>query len=147
MQWAFLVLTLWAALVELHTGTFYLAAIAAVAAATVILGFWLPEEWLLATFILGCAAALLLVWALRRHRRAPALPDLDLGQDVEVVSVQPDTGRLTVRYRGSLWNAAMETGAPPPPGGSLRIVRRSGSLLHLAPPATAAPPVPIPETP
>ena len=137
MQWVFLVLALWAALVELHTGTFYLAAIAAVALLTVVLGFWIHPELLLSVFVAGCVAALVLVWAYRRHLpRGRGLPDLDAGQEVTVTAIAGE--RLVVTYRGARWDAVMDEGPPPPVGATARIARRTGNILHLAVPHGAA---------
>lgn len=147
MQWVFLVLGLWAALVELHTGTFYLAAVAAVALATVVLGFWIPPEWLVVVFLLGCAGAMLLVWTARRHLpRGRGLTDLDVGQDVTVTGVASGGKRLVVTYRGSRWDAVMASGSPPAIGDQARIARRDGSLLYLVVPPGAAQPHPVEET-
>ncbi len=134
MQWVFLILALWAALVELHSGTFYLAAVAAVAFVTFALGFVLPEEVLLLTFLGGLLAALVLVWATRRHAaRRVSLPDLDLDQEVRIDAAIPGSPRLIVTYRGARWEAEMATGPAPPPGAFARIAGRHGNLLRLAP--------------
>ena len=134
MQWAFLILALLAGLSELHTGTFYLAAIAAVAFLTFLLGFVLPDEALLMTFLGGLVVAVGLVWFIRRRfARRPGLRDLDLGQPVRVDAVEPGTGRLVVRYRGTRWDAEMAAGAAPAPGSMARIVGHKGNCLRLAP--------------
>ncbi len=143
MQGAFLVLALGAALVELHTGTFYLAAIAAIALLVFVLGFFVPESTLLPLFVAGCFAGLALVWIWRRrlpHGRG--LPDLDTGQDVTIAAIVPHENRLIVTYRGTRWDAVMEGGAPPAIGSVARIVRKSGSVLHLAIAPDAAGPAP-----
>jgi membrane protein implicated in regulation of membrane protease activity len=134
MQWAFLILALLAGLSELHTGTFYLAAIAAVAFVTFLLGFVLPDEALLMTFLGGLVVALVLVWLIRRRfARRAGLRDFDLGQPVTVDRIDPGTGRLVVHYRGTSWEAEMAAGAAPAPGAAARIVGRSGNRLRLAP--------------
>lgn len=134
MQWAFLILALLAGLSELHTGTFYLAAIAAVAFVTFLLGFVLPDEALLMTFLGGLVVAVGLVWFIRRRfARRTGLRDLDLGQPVRVDAVEPATGRLVVHYRGTRWDAEMAAGAAPAPGGMARIVGHNGNRLRLAP--------------
>lgn len=134
MQWVFLALALWAALVELHTGTFYLAALAAVAFVTFVLGFWVREELLLFLFVAGCILAPTMVWLWRRYRpRDQGLPDLDIGQEVTIAAVRPHDKRCVVTYRGTRWDAVMEDGsAPPAPGTDAYVVRKTGSLLHLA---------------
>ncbi len=140
MQWVFLILALWAALVELHTGTFYLAAVAAVAFVTFALGFVLPEEILLVTFLGGLLAALALVWAITRGTaRRAGLRDFDLDQEVRVEAAVPGTDRLIVTYRGTRWEAEMATGPVLPPGATARIVGRHDHLLRLSPLPQAAP--------
>ena len=147
MQWAFLILALWAALVELHTGTFYLAAVATVALLTFVLGFWVRDDLLLMVFIAGCVGALGLIWVWRRNLpRGRGLPDLDAGQEVTVTAVTPGENRLVVTYRGTRWDAVMDAGPPPPIGAPARITRKTGSLLHLAAPHGAAQPGPTRET-
>ena len=140
MQWAFLVLALWAALLELHSGTFYLAAIATVALLTFVLGFWVREDLLLMVFVAGCLGGLGLIWVWRRSLpRGRGLPDLDAGGEAIVTAIGPEDDRLVVTYRGTRWDAVMEHGPPPAIGTPVRITRKTGSLLHLAAPAGAAP--------
>jgi membrane protein implicated in regulation of membrane protease activity len=141
MQWVFLVLALGAALVELQTGTFYLAGVAAVALVTFALGFWVHEELLLFVFTIGCAGALTLVWINRRRLpRGLGLPDLDAGKEVQVAAIGPGEGRLVVTYRGTRWDAVLDEGSPPALGDILCISRKTGSVLHLvAPPGTTHP--------
>ncbi len=133
MQWVFLVFALSAALAELHTGTFYLAAVAAVALATCVLGFWLGEAALIVAFAAGCILACVLVWFYRRNGAGkPAFPDFDAGQDVTVEAVRPSDKRLTVSYRGTRWDAVLDQGPLPVVGDRVRITRKSGSVLHVA---------------
>jgi membrane protein implicated in regulation of membrane protease activity len=134
MQWLFLVLALSAALAELHTGTFYLAAVAAVALMTAALGIWIDDEHLIVTFAIGCVAACALVWLYHRTAaRKPAFADFDAGQDVTVEAVNPGENRLTVSYRGTRWDAVLDHGPPPSIGARVRITRKTGSILHVAP--------------
>ena len=53
MHWAFLVLAVLAALAELHTGTFYLAAVAIAAGIITVAGFWMPDYLLVSVFLLA----------------------------------------------------------------------------------------------
>lgn len=141
MQWIFLVLALLAALAELHTGTFYLAAVAAVALATYLLGFRLNEEILIFVFASGCILAAVLVWAWHRHHgRERGLDDFDTGQEVTVAAILQRENRLTVSYRGTRWDAVLDDGPLPPVGSVLWIRRKQGSILHLVrqPPAREA---------
>ena len=68
MQWVFLVLALLAALAELHTGTFYLAGVAAAALLTALIGFWIPGDLLIVVFVVLCAVLTGAVMLSRRHR-------------------------------------------------------------------------------
>ena len=148
MQWVFLVLALVSALVELQTGTFYLAAVAAVALVTYLLGFRVDAEILIFVFIGGCLVAAALVWFWHRRtsgRHAAsggsglsdpnALGDFDAGQPVIVAAATPGE-RLVVTYRGTRWDAVLDDLQDPEPvpaiGGVLWIRRKQGSVLHLA---------------
>jgi membrane protein implicated in regulation of membrane protease activity len=139
MQWVFLVVALGAALAELHTGTFYLAAAAAAALLTALTGFWIRGDLLIFVFVLLCAVLMAAVMLYRRHRaHGKDLADFDIGQTVTIGSVSPQGNRLMVRYRGVNWEAVMEDGSVLAPGGTAIIMRKSDKLLHLAlPPETA----------
>jgi membrane protein implicated in regulation of membrane protease activity len=136
MQWVFLVLAVWAALVELHTGTFYLAAVAAAALATAALGFSVSGDLLIVVFVLLCAVLLGAVHLWRRTWVArKALADFDLGQSVSVRGVSQPGNRLTVNYRGANWEAVMDDGSAPAPGDTAVIASKTDKLLHLVMPA------------
>jgi membrane protein implicated in regulation of membrane protease activity len=132
MQWVFLVLAVWAALVELHTGTFYLAAVAAAALATSAAGFWVSGNLLIVVFVGLCAVLLPAVHLWRRswvtHK---ALADFDVGQSVSVRGVSQPGNRLMVSYRGANWDAVMDDGSTPTPGDTAVIARKTDKLLHL----------------
>ncbi len=146
MQWVFLVLALLAALVELHTGTIYLAAVALVALATFILGFWVPEQPLIYVFAAGCVLAVAVVWAYRRAvPDERGLADFDTDQEAAVVAILPGQ-KLTVTYRGTRWDAVLEGGPPPAIGSVLRITGKSGSVLHVAAPSVPPANRPVQET-
>ncbi|HEX4367716.1 MAG TPA: NfeD family protein [Rhodopila sp.] len=133
MQWAFLILAVVAALVELNTGTFYLAAIAAAALLTTLIGFWLRGDWLIFVFLLLCASLTVAVTLARRTRRSTRpLADFDLGQIVSVTGTAPQGNRLTVSYRGANWDAVTDDGSVLAPGDTAIIVRKTDKLLHLA---------------
>lgn len=135
MQWFFLVLALLAALVELHTGTFYLAAVAAAALVTTVIGFWMRDDLLIVVFLLLCAALMAAVMSWRRKSvRGPTLPDFDIGQRVSVQSVSPQGNRLLVSYRGTNWEAVMDDGAVLAPGDTAVIKHKTDKLLHLVVP-------------
>jgi membrane protein implicated in regulation of membrane protease activity len=136
MQWVFLVLAVWAALVELHTGTFYLAAVAAAALATAAAGFWVSGDLLIVVFVGLCAVLLGAVHLWRRswvvHK---TLADFDVGQSVSVRGVSQPGNRLMVSYRGANWDAVMDDGSAPAPGDTAVIASKTDKLLHLVLPA------------
>jgi membrane protein implicated in regulation of membrane protease activity len=139
MQWVFLVLALWAALVELHTGTFYLAAVAAAALLTALIGFWLRDDLLIVVFLLLCAMLMAAVMLFRRKfTRRKTLADFDIGQSVSVHSVSPQGNRLQVSYRGTNWEAVIDDGAVLVPGDTAIIARKTDKLLHLVRPPKVA---------
>jgi membrane protein implicated in regulation of membrane protease activity len=132
MQWAFLVLALFTALVELHTGTFYLAGVAAAALVISLAGFWIRGDLLILMFVLLCAILTAAVMLFRRrHKRGKELADFDIGQTVTVNGVAQGN-HLTVSYRGAIWEAVMEDGSVLAPGGTAVIKRKTDKLLHLA---------------
>jgi membrane protein implicated in regulation of membrane protease activity len=136
MQWVFLVIALLAALAELHTGTFYLAGVAAAALLASLMGFWLRGDLLIFAFVVLCAVLTGAVMLSRRHRaHTKGLADFDIGQTVAILDVPPPGNRLTVIYRGVNWQAVMEDGSIPAPGSTAIIKRKTDKLLHLALPA------------
>jgi membrane protein implicated in regulation of membrane protease activity len=136
MQWVFFVLALLAALAELHTGTFYLAGVAAAALLTTLLGFWIRGDLLIFAFVVLCATLMAAIMQRRRHRaRSQGLADFDIGQTVTIGDVPPHGNCLTVSYRGVNWQAVMEDGSAPAPGSTAIIKRKTDKLLHLAVPA------------
>ncbi len=135
MQWVFLVLALSAALAELHTGTFYLAGVALVAFATFVTGFWLPDDPLIYIFAVGCVLAVVIVWLWRKTLpQDSGLADFDTGGEAMVAAISRDPTRLTVTYRGTRWDAVLESGPPPEIGSLLQITGKTGSVLHVAAP-------------
>jgi membrane protein implicated in regulation of membrane protease activity len=140
MLWVFLVLALLAALVELHTGTFYLAAVAAAALLTALIGIWLSGDWLILVFLGLCAVLMAAVMLFRRGwNRGKSLPDFDIGQIVSVQGVTQPGNQLLVLYRGTHWHAVMDGDAVLGPGDTAIIARKTDKLLHLTAPAKAAP--------
>lgn len=133
MQWVFLILALLAALVELHTGTFYLAGVAVAALLTTVIGFWLRDDLLIFAFVLLCAALMTAVMLSRRKwGRSKALADFDIGQRVSVRSISQPGNRLQVSYRGTNWEAVMNDGSGLAPGDIAIITGKTDKLLHLA---------------
>ncbi len=141
MQWMFLVLALLAALAEMHTGTFYLAGIAAVALLTAASGFWVSDTNAVYLFVVLCVGVIGVIAMTRRRRmRTQALPDFDIGQSVFVLTAPAPDARITVRYRGTVWQATMDDGSVPAPNDTATIVAKADKLLHLV----ATPKVPGP---
>jgi len=139
MQWAFLVLAVLAALVELHTGTFYLAAVAAAALLTALIGFWIRGDLLIFVFLVLCAILTVAVMLSRRTwARSKGLADFDIGQSVSVRGVSPQGDRLMVSYRGTTWEAVTDDGSVLAPGDVAIIKRKTDKLLHLALPPKVA---------
>jgi membrane protein implicated in regulation of membrane protease activity len=139
MHWAFFVLALLAALAELHTGTFYLAAVAVAAALIAVAGFWISDSLMIFVFALLCVLLLGAVALSRRTWvRRTALDDLDIGQAVSVRGLAPHGRHLIVRYRGVEWEAVMEDGSILQPNEIAIITRRTDKLLHLTLPPTSA---------
>jgi membrane protein implicated in regulation of membrane protease activity len=136
MQWVFLVLAIAAALVELHSGTFYLAAVAAAALTTAALGYWIHNDLLILVFVLLCALLLaaVMLWHRAKTRRK-TLADFDVGQSVAVRGMSPHGNRLMVSYRGVNWEAVTDDGSAPSPGDTAIITRKTDKLLHLVMPA------------
>ncbi len=133
MAWLFLVLALWAGLVELHSGTFYLAAVAVAAMIAAVAGIWVRGDLLPFVFLLAAAAMLPpAMYARRRLARRRGLVDFDIGEQVTVLEVPPGHDRLIVSHRGSRWDAVLDSGPTPEAGDRAVIVRKDGSLLHLA---------------
>ena len=125
--------------VELATGTFYLLMIAlglAAAALAAHLGAAQPGQLLTAAVVGGGATAL---WHWRRAATArPKLPtavdrdvNLDVGERVHVASWGNDrTARVS--YRGSIWSARLQPGAPAY-GGEHIVAAVEGNWLVLVP--------------
>ena len=149
MQLVFLIFALAAALVELITGTFYLAAVAVIALITAGLGFILPDDALILVFLAGSIAAMALVrtWRRRQAHRL-GLPDLDAGQFVTVTGHGVRADQVIVTYRGTRWDGVMVDGAQPTIGSQAVILQKAGNVLHLAAPNPTEnpPPASIPSS-
>ncbi len=129
----YVVIAFVAGLVELFTGTFYLAAVALAALFTAITGLLLPGT-VLHWFFLGFCLVLLPTGLWLRHRLAAKTKDLgdfDLGQGVDVVSGPDSNQQYSVRYRGAEWLAVVDDGPSPCPGDRAVIIAKTDNLLHL----------------
>ena len=129
---------------EMHTLTVYLLAVAAACIAGGVVGLaGGGPMWALGAIVLTGAVALSLAHWLRRRLKNPASEEVsrdDTGHPVTVREAQG--GTLRVMYRGTTWNARLRdpSGAPPPPGRTLIIAAREGSTLVLDPPLPATDP-------
>lgn len=116
---------------EMLTGTFYLLAVATGLLCAALLA-WLgaPLAWQVVSAALVGVLAVVSLHLWYKKQPAPAADiGSDIGQLVEIASWQ-DERRARVRYRGTLWDAELESGAE---GGqhSYMIAATEGSLLIL----------------
>ena len=117
---------------ELVTGTFYLLAVG------VAFGFGGLTAWLGAgaavqfavAGVLGVGLTIVAHQWRRKHAEPPPAPPLDVGQAVRVESWNPD-GTARVAYRGSTWDAELESPAVDR-AETLYIVATRGSVLVLS---------------
>ncbi|EQD47532.1 conserved hypothetical protein, membrane, partial [mine drainage metagenome] len=123
---------------EIATHTFYLAALGVAMLILGLIDLWIPLTGIHAIVVFAVLCVLLLPvaeYARRalRNRASTEASDLDSGQKVVVTRVN---GRdLEVRYRDTVWKAELTEAAVIVPGATLRIISRTGNLLHVAPPS------------
>ncbi len=124
--------------VELATGTFYLLMIAlglAAGAVAALFGAGVSAQVIAAALVGGGATA---AWHWHRYRQPQSAParenrdvNLDIGERVSVAAWGADrTAR--VPYRGSVWTARLQPGAPAVTG-EHHVVAVEGNWLVLAP--------------
>lgn len=117
---------------ELLTGTFYLLAVG-VAAVIGGVAAWLGAGVAWQFVIAGVLGMVLTIaahrWRLSRATPAPD-PGLDIGRAVQVVTWNED-GSARVAYRGSTWNAELESSAVSR-AAPLYICATKGSVLVLS---------------
>jgi len=117
---------------ELLSGTFYLLAVGiavALGGAAAWAGASMPIQFGIAG-VLGVALTIAAHrWRLARASPPPQ-PSLDVGQAVQVETWKGD-GTARVHYRGSTWDAELESAAVPR-ADTLYIVATRGSLLILS---------------
>lgn len=135
---ALIVLSAGLIVLEMHTLTIYLLAVAAACiagGATALTGSG-PVLTLSVMAATGAVALPLARWARGRlkNRASEDVSQEDTGHAVTVVEAQG--GTLRVAYRGSTWNARLRdaSAAVPEPGRTLVISAREGSTLVLDPP-------------
>jgi membrane protein implicated in regulation of membrane protease activity len=123
---------------EMHTLTIYLLAVAAacIAGGVTALAGGGPIWALSAMVVTGVVALPLAQWARGRlkNRASEDVSQDDTGHSVTVVEAAG--GMLRVAYRGCTWDARMRdsSAAVPQPGHTLVISAREGSTLVLEPP-------------
>jgi membrane protein implicated in regulation of membrane protease activity len=127
-----IVLALLAIVVELHSRTIYLLALAAALGVAAGLGFAQAAlgSQLLALALVCLAGFPVATWVRRHQAHGVELASADIGQEVRVVA-ETSSG-LRVFYRGSVWDA-IYTGPAATVGDHLRIAALRGSVLELAP--------------
>lgn len=129
VYWFLLALVL--AGLEMVTGTFYLLVVAvamAVAGVAALLGVAVVWQFVLGA-ITGIAGTVMLRHWKSGQPAAAADDNLDIGQPVKVLRWNDD-GTARVTYRGSEWNAELES-ADTPREGTLYIKSVQGSALVL----------------
>jgi membrane protein implicated in regulation of membrane protease activity len=106
---------------ELLAGTFYLLVVGlGLAAGGLAAMFGLPLGGQIAVAALLAVAGIVLLRRTRAGKMlSPGKPDvpMDVGQAVQVIEQRPD-GSLRVNYRGTQWDAELETPLPEGLGGS-----------------------------
>ena len=117
-------------IVEMTTGTFYFLALSislAMGGLAAQVGFYLPEQFAVAGVF--AVISTMLLWRMKKTRRAAPDPGLDAGQPVKVLAWKEDGG-ARVHYRGAEWDA--ETESPDAPReGTFYIKAIQGSKLIL----------------
>lgn len=131
----FLVVGCLLTVVEIHTLTFYLLAIAFaafVAGGVSVAGVALTPT--LFTFGIAAALALPVSHWLRlkmKNRKSDEVSNDDIGNSVVVTNVDSAQRLLRVEYRGTVWDARLAPGSVdvPTAGSSCTITERLGNLL------------------
>jgi membrane protein implicated in regulation of membrane protease activity len=122
---------------ELTTGTLYLLVFGIAAwagAGAAYFGYGIPIQLTTAGVASLVGLAILIPYDIRRRAHAPASNiDQEIGNDATVEMVLAG-GKLRVNYRGSTWDAVMDSGATAPnPGESCTITEVRGNTLVLRP--------------
>jgi membrane protein implicated in regulation of membrane protease activity len=116
---------------ELLTGTFYLLVLGLAALLAGAIAFGGAAFWIQASAgALAAVTGTLWVNRLRRTRRPPPMPSLDLGQAVTLDAWVNRADRLArVKYRDALWDARVEGEHRGEPGEVFYIRAVEGSTL------------------
>ena len=119
---------------EMLSGTFYMIVFSIAAASAGIVAYFqfgLTVQLIVATLVGIIGTRLLRAWKTANIRAStPADRNLDIGQTVQVETWRED-GSLRVQYRGSQWDAELES-ADTPRDVPLYIKDQRGSVLILS---------------
>jgi len=121
--------------IEIFTGTFFCAAIACSCLVAAAIAFF-AQPLLLWQIGAASACAIAACMVLGRIRKRPSGSggdggSFDVGKSVTVDHWSED-GRASVRYRGTIWEAALKEGCPPK-AGACRIAGLDANVLILEP--------------
>ncbi len=128
---ALLVLSALLTILEIHSFTIYFLAVALACLSGALTAFYFGGLTAV-TITVGVALLVCLPAAhwLRKRMQNKASDEVtcdDVGRRVEVISKQPNA--VKVSYRGSVWDAKVETGEAVAVGQAMRIKARDGSTL------------------
>jgi membrane protein implicated in regulation of membrane protease activity len=120
--------------VEMMTGTFYLLIVAlacVVGGVVAVLGYESGWQWGLAAVVEVMGTFALVRWKKRFMSQPKLSNNLDIGQKVSVLAWHED-GSARVSYRGTQWDAVIDSVATPKRE-QMMIVEMRGSTLVLGP--------------
>ena len=121
---------------ELASGTFYLLMLA-IAAVVAWLAQWTGASFLVQAVVFLLASAILVTWVHRYRKqknRTPSTNAADMLDAGEIVTVSEwHNGVGHTHYRGSVWQAVLQTPNEHPQTGEYRIVRFEGTRLMVTP--------------
>lgn len=120
-----------AALVGLSMIDFVMGVAVALAAISASLVHYLVPDWRVSMGAFILVSVVTMSWGRRYRNQGPNMPDDDVGQIVEVISVLSPS-ELRVRYRGSEWSAILEESFGlelPKVGAHVRIAGKRGAFL------------------
>jgi membrane protein implicated in regulation of membrane protease activity len=119
---------------ELLTGTFYLLMLGVAAfGAALTAYFGLPFQMQVVVAALVSAAGCYGVHVYRAKHRGQPMTPIDAGMPATFEAWIDQAGRLArVRYRGAPWEARVEGGDTPEPGGLVYVMNVDGNTLKVA---------------
>ena len=121
---------------ELASGTFYLLMLA-IAATTAWFAQWAGTSFLGQALVFLIASAILVTWV-HRYRKQKNSTSSNNADDIldadEIITVSEwHNGIGHTHYRGSVWQAVLQTPSEHPQAGEYRIVRFEGTRLMVTP--------------